>query len=81
MQQDSQVTVHDIAGGNVGFFIAQALLEALIRRKVLAPEDVLPMLQEVVDGYRQPGSPERAALNDSMANVLASIIGHAARPR
>lgn len=67
-------SIEDIAAGNVGFIIAQALLEALIKRKVLAPSDVAPMLQEVVDLYRQPAPAERAALNASMANVLAAIV-------
>jgi CBS-domain-containing membrane protein len=75
MSEPATISVQDIAAGNVGFILAQAILEALIKRKVLAPEDVAPMLQEVVDLYRQPSSDGRQELNAMMANVLAAIIG------
>ena len=74
METGSQVNVTEIAAGNAGFIIAQALLQALIARKVLAPADVAPMLQEVVDIYRQPAPEERSVVNDSVANVLEAII-------
>ena len=74
METGSQVSLAEVAAGNAGFVIAQALLQALIARKVLAPADVAPMLQEVIEIYRQPPPAERSAVNDSVANVLEAIL-------
>ena len=74
METGSPASVTEIAAGTAGFIIAQALLQALIARKVLAPNDVLPMLQEVVDIYREPPPEQRSAVNESVAGVLEAII-------
>ena len=74
METGSQINVEDIAAGTAGFVIAQALLQALIKKKLLATADVIPLLQEVVDIYRQPPPQERTAVSESVAHVLEAIV-------
>ena len=74
MTTQSQTSVPDITAGNAGFIIAQAVLKALLARKIITVEDVAPMIREVVAFYRNPPAPGREAVSSSLADVQEAVI-------